>query len=506
MFKKIQKYLLIHHPLLWNSKIVPITAILLVFNIAFYVLGFLNGGIDFTETEQNYRYNSEKGTILFFGALISILAFIVWLVFYLKNNAFKSFYPKTNFSLFKEWLLLLLASILLCGFPLSFMLGNDIRARSYFTKEEANKRCETLSLASLFVEGSYEVDEYEFIDSAGVEVERKIDHIVYQGKKYSLTSLLNKNIEGYSLFTHETDSLNEIRVKNWLFNNQKDSVKTVMNAFLVIAKEHQLKANINANEWLDLVYNYPDFEEVKIVGKNERDLYYYNEAIEDEIGHVSVPKTTIDSVNQYVKVIGTERYLFNKHYVPAAALFYSYDKISQSWTNPDVDIESLTVFFCVAMCLSIVIFSFRVSTGRNWLIALISVGVLNIIFGIATAIISVDYTYFIAVIITIVALLAYFIMILVRRKGKGISGITLNALLWMFPAFVPLICFLILELMKINSGYNEAQFLDRRVLYPTISWLEDNAFLVVYLDIVIVFFAMLFFSFKIKKWKGIAES
>ena len=112
MFKNIQKYLLINHPLLWNLKIVPVSAFLILFNIIFILLGYLNGAIDFTETDNDYSRNDNDDIIIFFSMMISILTAIVWLVYYLKNNALKSYYPKNNFSLFKEWLLILVVCFL----------------------------------------------------------------------------------------------------------------------------------------------------------------------------------------------------------------------------------------------------------------------------------------------------------------------------------------------------------------------------------------------------------
>ena len=88
MFKKIQKYLLINHPLLWNLKIVPISVFLILTNIIFFVLGFLNGGIDFSESQNNYASNSNDEIITFFSVLVCIVTLIIWVIYYLKNNCF----------------------------------------------------------------------------------------------------------------------------------------------------------------------------------------------------------------------------------------------------------------------------------------------------------------------------------------------------------------------------------------------------------------------------------
>ena len=96
MFKNIQKYLLIHYPLLWNTKIIPLVFYAILIHIVFFIIGFANGAIDFTETETNYRYNSNDGTFGFLCVLVTLLSIIIWVVSYFKNNALKSFYSKNN--------------------------------------------------------------------------------------------------------------------------------------------------------------------------------------------------------------------------------------------------------------------------------------------------------------------------------------------------------------------------------------------------------------------------
>ena len=66
MFATIQKYLLINYPLLWNTKIVPVVFYGLLFHIIFFTLGYFNGSIDFTESENNYGYNTHDGQLVFY--------------------------------------------------------------------------------------------------------------------------------------------------------------------------------------------------------------------------------------------------------------------------------------------------------------------------------------------------------------------------------------------------------------------------------------------------------
>ena len=139
MFKKIQKYLLINYPLFWNTKIVPVVSFLIPVHIIFFIIGYVSGKLDFTETDNHY-HSKDTDTMVFFSILIAVITIILWLVFYFKNNGFKSFYPKSNWDILKEWSMVLVVSLLMCSIHLSYLKGYDTRIRSYYSENEAKKR------------------------------------------------------------------------------------------------------------------------------------------------------------------------------------------------------------------------------------------------------------------------------------------------------------------------------------------------------------------------------
>ncbi len=508
MFKKTQKYLLLNHPLLWNTKAVPVTFFLIVMHVIFLILGYVNGALDFRETDRNYNSGNED-IILFFSVLISFLTFIIWLVYYFKNNGFKAFYPKGNFSLFKEWCLILIISFLLSSFTLSFEFGSDLRIKSYFSEAEARKRCETLSKASIFYGDNFDEpgSERKLVNDTLRYV--NLDHVLFNGKKYSLTSLINKDIHNYSFFDARWDSLTKIKVKNWLIDDNRDSVKTVMKNYFSMVNEHQLVSNINESQWFDLVYNSPRFEQDRIIAKREKDHYgnsEYNYDHEYETAVEALPDMPqkIDSVNQYVKMVGKDKYIYYKTFVPADQLEYNYQRIAYTYVSPSVSLELFLGFFYLALGISMVLFSFKVTSGRYWLIALVSMGVLNILLGIFAATFSSEYFYFWSLLLFTLALFAYFAIVVARRTSKGISGTTLNALLWLFPAFIPLVYTVTLQLMRYNCGYYQPGF--KYENYPVLQFLSDNTQLMLMVNIAFVVLMMLFFSIKIKAWRALADS
>jgi len=507
MFKNIQKQLLIKYPLLWNTRIIPISAVLILINLIFFFIGYNDGELNFNENENNYNYDND-GLVAFFSFFVSVLLIILWLVFYFKNNSFKSFYPKTNFSLFKEWCILLFISFLTSLFTVSFYYGKETRIRGYYSENEANKRCEILSRASFFVEGSFsnnnKNDQY-YVATEAVAVEtvttdsinEKESIIYFNGTKYSYFSLLNKNLNSYTFFDYDSDSLRKKTIKTWLVNQQKDSIKMLFKNYLKIAKEHKLKANIDENKWFDLIYNYPDFKDYKLIGKNnDGEIYYPNNYTNGSV---------FDSVNKYISTVGKQQFEYYKYYVPESKLNYNYNKISDSWNEPDINFETLLIALYFALGLSLLIFSFRVTSVRNWLIALVSLGVLSILFGIISILIKWDYTFPVLMIITILFTIIYFTATLYRNKSKNISGIIVNVMLWSIPGLLPLIYFIILEILKdlaheYSIEYNKSEY------YPTIKFMQDNTIYFIYFNLAFTIIVMLILSSKIKKWRGLAEN
>lgn len=504
MFKNIQKQLLIKYPLLWNTRVVPVSILLIAVNIIFFVIGYVEGKLNFSEDENNYNYDND-GLIIFFSSFLSIIIIILWLIFYLKNNSFKSFYPKNNFSLLKEWLIILLVSFLTCLFTYSFYYGKETRIRSYYSEKEAKERCEILSKASFFIDGSfsnnYRNDEY---DEAGIttvipedSIASKNNFIYFNGKKYNYLSLLNKNINSYTFFDFESDSVRKKTIKTWLVNQQKDSIKNLFNNYLKIAKEHNLKANIDANKWFDLIYDHPNFDKYNLIGKNnESEVYYANNYTNGSV---------FDSVNKYIVTIKDQQFEYYKYYVPESKLNYNYDKIANSWNRPSINFDTLLIILYIALGLSLLVFSFRVTSIKNWMIAAVGLGILGILFGIISLIIKWDYTFPTLVIITVIFAVVYFIYILTKKKNKSISGVVVNVILWSVPGILPLIYFLYLEFLR-SLTYQDNVPYELSEYYPTIKFLKDNSIIFLYLNILFVLIMMLVLSSKIKKWRGLAEN
>ena len=446
MFTSIQKKILLEKPLLWNTKFVPMVLLGMAFHIVQFILGWLQGTIDFS--------NKSKIDIEFsavsFGILAVILAIILWLVAYFKNNSIKSFYKKSKNSLFYEWLQLFVILFLLSSFYLSFSIGKQLHQRSYYSYDATQKRCETIANADIFIDGYFKGTEIDslasgLIDSLGnktAKFKRQTvdyyaneemvykDYIVYNGKKFNDYSLMNRGIHEFSIISEATDSLNEIKVKNWLFENDVAAVKKLMTDYLNLIREHNLKTNLTLETWFDATYKSPEFDS----------FLYISPYFKEHETHNSYRYTQNET-----SIAKPYNVKYSNYFIQQDILKDKYETVSIAHTNNLVNFEAVTVFLYVALSLSLLLFSFRVTSGKSWLIALVSLGIINVIIGIFSALGSSSSFYFGSLLAIFIGISIYFGKIYVGAKRKEISGIILNLILWLSVYFIPILYNLVKE-------------------------------------------------------------
>lgn len=523
MFKNIQKNLLLKYPLIWNAKFVPFFTITLIINIIFLLCGYIYGRIDFTSIQKD-NFRSVMGVVAFLSLVIGILTLVLWLIFYFRNNAFKSFYPKGKNSLFGEWILIFILCLLNCSYAFNFEYAYNLRARHYFTKEEALNRMDVICKSSIFIEGSYRsIDAYETdktlieTDNYNDEYSVKIapiandtiekDSVCYYGNLYHHLSLINKNTNKFSLLEYKRDSLNEFTIKKWMYDQKKDSIRKVMDDFFVLAKEHNVKANITSEEWIDLVYHPKNYTKYFEIGRDSL----------NPIGDSNYDYELIDTINNNFKIIRGEWVAFPKYHVPFTQMDTAYSRISEGWNKP-YDPELITFIFYFAIGFSLLIFSFRVTSGKSWLISAVVLGIAGLIIFIFTIIARFIFSnglreevLFISIWIGIILLLGiWFIRIYKKKQSKKLSYILINLLLWLLPTLLPMLWMKIFSYVSDGNLYSYEYYnyegLTYNSYYPIYIWMSNNFLFMFVANLIATVIYMIFFTRIIRKWKGIAEA
>jgi hypothetical protein len=470
MFKKVQKYLLINHPLLWNTKVVPAVSIALLLHILFFFIGYFDGTVNFA-SENQYDDGIGSGIVIFFSILVTLMFFVMWLVYYARNNAYKSFYRLTSAALYKEWLIIFLICLLNITYSVTYVTGKTLKIRSYYSKEEIEKRCETISMASIFIVGSY--------DHQGPEGDT-LSSVLYKRQRYSQNSLINKSMEYFEI---NSGKHLESRVKTWMQDDNQQAIKKLMADYFAIVREHHLETNLTAEKWFELTYNYPSF------------IKY------EEVGRTSKKYLGTDK-NDYVVEAASNSYTYN---LPQNALFANYQKFSKSWDQPLIEGDTALVLLYLSLALAMLLFAFKVTDRRNWLIALVGLGVLWILTGIFAAIFDSTYVFIGFWMLAIMAIIAHFLVVVNKNRSKELSGISLNLMLWSFGAFLPILYELITKLFDYPKTVRVGDNL-KYVNTPMHDWLEANDSVFAGINVVIIILAMYLIAIYIKRWKGIAEN
>ncbi len=518
MTNKIQKYLLSNYPSIWNIKIVPMISILLSLHLLFGGIGYICTDTSFESTYYRSSSMDELALVYVGSILASILILIGWLIFYNRNNAFKNFYPSTSTRLYSEWLIIFIICIGIASVPLSINSGHISKWKSIASLDEAREALDIIYKAELMIAG-YDTPylynnrfdqpipistaklQKDSIDMDKFAFESTKDGFIIKGYK-GPSFLFYKSNDYEYCYDKETNEYcdpnkqkhiqqHEI-IKGWFRDGDTAKIISVMQDFESLLAKHNLKINLNTQQWFKKIYNPPFFP----VNENTMITNYSLAGYENY---------EIEDVQAFP--IHTEEYRYIKTpppYLQFSELQSGYEQVLRHYQD-NKDIESIALLcICIATMLSVFVFSFRISNGKQWLIAFITTGILIFIITLFTvAIAELWYSYDKELIVMIIPVfwIGLFITLLakiifkVRDKGnKGRSIIYINILTWLVPCIYPLFFLFVL----LFDEYTDKNYLD----------IDMNFRLTRYMfwtNIIFVVLAMYATSILIRKWKGIAD-
>jgi len=526
MIKRTQKYLLLHYPALWNIRIVPMLLILIGVHLIFFGIGYQSNDTVFNDKHYYYSIGNDLGLLYFVSVLVGILILIGWMVYYSRNNAFKTFYPRKTYQLYIEWVLILIITTGISLLPCTLTEGYTTKWRSAASLNETKKAIETLHKAEILIPSDKDYFRYESeydrpipIPSGMILSADTLDLNLYYTEYNYDSGILIKGYTGPSLlfgkdryyysyyYSKNTDYVDDLelmkikrqeRVKEWLKAGSKDSIYTVMQEFLKLQNKHGFNVNITPEKWMERIYKPPFFpvNNNTAINKYEPenyDLYRSNNLT-----------TSVEEV-----VVDPDQYVDYDHISPYAIPYLQYNELYAGYTQIlkyyqyENDIEwIMLVCLCIALALSIFIYSFRVTGGKQWLIAFISLGVLIfavVLVGVAMLesagyrseeiIIMILLLFWITLFI---ALLARIINKIMEKSNKGRSGVYMNILVWLVPCLVPLLFLTVLA---------HSEYTDKDYFKPE----ENDVMNMLWLNILFTIIIMWFISMLVRRWKSIAD-
>ena len=406
MFHKLDQWLLTRYPLLWNMRLHILLPLIIVVHVLFYISGYFNPVS--LHTLNRYNVFSEDGSVQAMAALLAVLIMVLWLVFYLRNNAFKNFYPLKKGRLFAEYLLLVLIVLGLSTFSVSWNKGLRDHVRALTHDTDLKKEAETTNLAMHFI--PFSQDDFD-IESCCDSVlkhsdtprrERANVAADTMPHKHSFLYYCDKEISYLNTEKLKDEFEIDETAKRWLLNNKQDSVKWIMDEYLKLCDKYGAQYDFNTAEEAKACFTTPDFRVEHYIDEGHYDR-------EDK-------ETFIE-----------RRDVFN-------SLERIDDVRDRSW-----DYKEIIAFLYFGICAALLIFSFRTTKLRTWFIAAIGTGLWAMFFGLLAAMARGNESLIIFLFLTLaVIFFLYACWNIITRKLKLSSGLCFLWFLWALPALVPL--------------------------------------------------------------------
>lgn len=471
MYKKINQYLLLNHPLLWNIKIVQVLIFSLICHSLFFFFGYnsANGLSVF----KDYGYSGmEHFPIILFGVLVLFLGLIIWLIFYLRHNAFKSFYPVTKSRLSKEFLLVFFVFIINIPIFHTYLYARHLKLLNITASLNPEEDAKIVNLAAAFIPtSSNQYDSQNCYDSmqARGEREKNIPTLAYdycdagsteplntediadtnteitaaQSNSYSeylYSNYFQKAIQNVE-FQNDANDYHYI-VKRWLKNKERDSIKACLKAYFKTMDKYHVKYNVDIDTlvaWCFADEKNTVYHEVST---------YYGALQEFEFSQMGYMEGEFDAINSSIS---------NVHNLKTKGFFSA---------------EQTLLYLYIALSLSILLILFRFTRLKPWISAIIGTGVWGIIFGLLTFTFDEDIQYVFFLFILLSLFLS--IQFIRTKQNKLFSALWLHWFSFSFLGFFPLLMTNIYRATgEINKCVNHV-WVTVSPAYPIHDWINDN--------------------------------
>ena len=432
--KKLRQYLLVNYPVIWNTRIYIILPILLVVHFLALLLGLSR---DFSYESIFYRDIEPDFGIGMFSVMVALSILIIWLVFYLRNNALKSLYPANSLKLMIEFCCILLITVGSVSITTSYRIGSILQFTSVFNKTDVVKEANIVNLASSFLPFDFNLfskgnscegtvprpanPDEDVVETAALDRYRVTDTLPDSAKAdISFLNYCNQRISVEGIKTSGLLSATELHAitTRWLRAGRKDSVKDAINQFLAIAKKYDDDYVLNVDNWVNEIFSTTDF-------RVKRKL---------ATGRFG------GRVQEYVSMDRTSNGIYNINRFRDANFFN----------------DETMILLWFGFCLGTIMLSFRLTKTRVWFIALIGSIIWAILFGLLGGTVLRHSGLPIFYLALTAAFFIYTAVSIGARKGKTNAGVSFVWALWALPFFIP-VCFAAISMISSYSHDYEYQ-------------------------------------------------
>jgi len=493
MIKKINQYLLTHKPLLWNTRIIWILTINFILHLLFFISGLVS--ITATQIIDQSSLRSVGGASLYtFSVLCSLLVIIIWLIYFLKNNAFKSFYRINKWYLLKEFVLIFVILFTTITYFESYNYGVKQRAKSITNVAGFEREVNTVNHAMAYIPTNRDV--YFILNNCTEKQKNQRSHsynvpvdtaILIHSDIRTLEALRRPDAFSYKNYCElmfpsfsydkidSAEKFNNINNK-WIEKHQADSIRQLLQSFIGICQKYDISQNLNIDSLSNSVFATP----------------YYNVS------------PLIPTQEFYTDNYGVAHH--NKYFIETYDLNRVYDFLYECLPNQSSNEEQrniLTTLGYTALSLAILLLCYRRFSRKVFLISLVGTIVWAILIGLFMAASSDTETSF--AVLCLLLCLVFWIIAWINFRSKALktaTGALFNWHLYLTPFFTMFI------LMIIDDYYGDKKILlsGRNIsdveaymqkTYPVLYWINSHS-----ADIILVnlFVTTTYVAIAFNKW------
>lgn len=416
--KNLTYKLITQFPLLWNTRFPIVFSVLIIINAFYFLLG-IGASSSILKFDQSIDYMYFESGLIALSILINTFVFIIWLVFYFRNNAFKANYPISNSKLLLEFLLVFIICLFNISLYVSWNTGVTIGTKFKVTEQEISDAQSVITLASPYIDQNrykYSNNQYYWSDdftgnNKGYYLETDTQTIYSAQDKYCC----NDTIYSYYYFIDFPYALNmkqrmELSEQNkkWLRTKDTESIRKALESYNDLGRHFHKTKLIDIDKKIKSIFASPEYE--------FSDFEVYNPDISYDYQDYEPDVETI--INNYL-----EHYYFDYKF----------------W-------ENLLVHIMISLCFALAIISFRISQIRDWVIALISGGIIYTFLGIFAVVSGLDEDG--VLVLYFLMSLAFVIFALLGKEfalKKTIYGVVINIGIWSSPFLYMLLRYIIAE-------------------------------------------------------------
>lgn len=289
--KKINKYLLEHYPTIWNTRLIWMVLTGILTHVLFFVIGYLtvNNQMDI-QSEYSLSEFYYGTSVVWFNVLLSLIIVLIWIVFYLQNNAFKNLYTLKKGTLFLQFVIIIAIIFMNITQFYSFKIGLKLKIRNLYTWEEIDEDIKEFNKTAVFLiqhKNQYNFEYKKYPEPFPLEHE-KVDNVLFHKKIDTSKAYFEYDNLYYQFYKIDTVLLNkDLKIKKKqddAFGYENKNIAHYDFKYRIVKDVSKFKEDIN-----DCLLNYGGqlygYGQDSVVYENRLKYYeeLFNRADESEI-------------------------------------------------------------------------------------------------------------------------------------------------------------------------------------------------------------------------------